>query len=181
MPANWVESVVYALTFIVIAPLTEEPIYRGFILQAWLRRGIWVGIVLSGFLFGVLHSQIAPLLPLTFLGVVLGLLAYRSQSVLSSIFAHASYNTAASLFVVVPSLQGTQEVVFIVAGVIALPIAALLVIIFLRRPPAPSTVIPPPESTSWWGPIVSLLVVVGLYSLMVLLEIVMRSNPNLGM
>jgi membrane protease YdiL (CAAX protease family) len=180
LPGHWVESAAYALTYIVIAPLTEEPIYRGFILQAWLRRGMWVGIVLSGFLFGLLHSQIAPLLPLTLLGMVLGLLAHRSQSVLSSIFAHASYNTAATLFVIVPSLQGTQEVVFIVAGIIALPIAALLVWFFLRRTPVSSTAIPPQESTSWWRPIVSLLVVLGLFGLMALLEIAMRLDPNLG-
>jgi membrane protease YdiL (CAAX protease family) len=180
LPSHWVESAAYALTYIVIAPLTEEPIYRGFILQAWLRRGMWVGIVLSGFLFGLLHSQIAPLLPLTLLGMVLGLLAHRSQSVLSSIFAHASYNTAATLFVIVPSLQGTQEVVFIVAGIIALPIAALLVWFFLRRTPVSSTAIPPQESTSWWRPIVSLLVVLGLFGLMALLEIAMRLDPNLG-
>ena len=180
LPSNWVESAAYAITFIVLAPLTEEPIYRGFILQAWLRRGMWVGIVLSGFLFGLSHSQIAPLLPLTLLGIVLGLLAYRSQSVLSSIIAHASYNTVATLFVIVPSLQATQEVVFLVAGIIALPIAALLVWFFLRQTPVSSTAIPPQESTSWWRPIISLLVVLGLYGLMALLEIAMRLSPNLG-
>jgi membrane protease YdiL (CAAX protease family) len=180
LPSHWVESVAYAITFIVLAPLTEEPIYRGFILQAWLRRGMWVGIVLSGFLFGLLHSQIAPLLPLTLWGIVLGLLAYRSGSVLSSIIAHASYNTVATLFVIAPSLQGTQEVVFIVAGIIALPIAALLVWLFLRRTPVSSTAIPPQESTSWWRPIVSLLAVLGLYGLMAASEIAMRLSPNFG-
>jgi membrane protease YdiL (CAAX protease family) len=180
-PGNWVESVAYAITLIVLAPLTEEPIFRGFILQAWLRRGMWVGIVLSGLLFGLFHSQIAPLLPLTLLGMVLGLLAHRSQSVLSSIIAHASYNAIATLFVIIPSLQATQEVVFLVAGIIALPIAALLVWHFLQRMPASSTtVIPPQESTSWWRPIVSLLVVLGLFGLMALLEIVTRLSPNLG-
>jgi len=179
LPSGWVESIVYALTYIVIAPLTEEPIYRGFILQAWLRRGMWVGIVFSGFLFGLLHSQIAPLLPLTLLGIVLGLLAYRSQSVLSSILAHASYNTAASLFVIIPALQETQEVVFITGGFIALPIAILLVGLFLRRTTVSTTALPPQESTSWWGTIVSFLVVLGLFGLLAVLEIVMRLYPNI--
>jgi membrane protease YdiL (CAAX protease family) len=179
LPSNWVESAAYAITFIVLAPLTEEPIYRGFILQAWLRRGMWMGIVLSSFLFGLFHTQIAPLLPLTLWGIVLGLLAYRSGSVLSSIIAHASYNTVATLFVISPSLQGTHEVVFIVAGIFALPIAALLVWLFLRRTPVSSSALPPQESTSWWRPILSLMVVLGLYGLMALLEITMRLSPNL--
>ena len=179
LPSSWAESVAYALAYIVLAPMTEEPIYRGFILQARLRRGMWVGIILSGFLFGLLHSQIAPLLPLTLFGMVLGLLAYRSQSVFSSILAHASYNTAASLFVIIPSLQGTQETVFIVAGIIALPIAALLVWFFLRQTTVSSPTIPPQESTPWWKTIVSLLVVLGLFGLMAVLEIVLRLYPNL--
>ena len=180
LPSNWVESAAYAITLIVLAPLTEEPIYRGFILQAWLRRGMWLGIVLSGFLFGLFHLQIAPLLPLTLWGMVLGLLAHRSQSVLSPIIAHASYNIIATLYMIVPSLQATQEVVFLVVGIIALPIAALLVWLFLRQTSDSSTAIPPPESTSWRGPIISLLVVLGLFGLMALLEIVTRLSPNLG-
>jgi membrane protease YdiL (CAAX protease family) len=180
LPGNWVESAAYAITLIVLAPLTEEPIFRGFILQAWLRRGMWAGIVLSGFLFGLFHMQIAPLLPLTLLGMVLGLLAYRSQSVLSSIIAHASYNAIATLFVIVPSLQATQEVIFIVAGIIAIPIAALLVWLFLQQTPVSSAAIPPQERTSWRGSIISLLAVLGLFGLMALLEILTRLSLNLG-
>jgi membrane protease YdiL (CAAX protease family) len=180
LPGNWVESAAYAITLIVLAPLTEEPIFRGFILQAWLRRGMWAGIILSGFLFGLFHAQIAPLLPLTLLGMVLALLAHRSQSVLGSIIAHASYNTIAALFVIVPTLQATQEVFFFAAGIIALPIAALLVWLFLRQTPVSSTSIPPQERTSWRGLILSLLVVLGLFSLLALLEIVTRLASNLG-
>ena len=180
LPVNWVESAAYAITLIVLAPLTEEPVFRGFILQAWLRRGPWVGIVLSGFLFGLFHLQIAPLLPLTLLGMVLGLLAQRSRSVLSSMIAHASYNTVATLFVIVPSLQAVREVVFLAAGIVALPIAALLVWLFLRRTPASSNDNPPRESASWRWPVLSLLAVLGLFGLMALLEIVTRLSPGLG-
>jgi uncharacterized protein len=179
LPQNLTESALYALTFVVLAPLTEEPIYRGFILQAWLRRGKWVGIVVSGILFGLLHSQIAPLLPLTFFGIVLGILAYRGGSVLSSILAHASYNAAATLFVVLPSLQETQAEFFIIAGVVALPIAALLLWLFIRKNPLSSSDVPPRETSSWLWPIISLLVVFGLFGLMAILEVIMRLYPNL--
>jgi membrane protease YdiL (CAAX protease family) len=180
LPTNWIEGLAYAFTFIVLAPLTEEPIFRGFVLQAWLRRGSVVGIVLAGFLFGLLHSQIAPVLPITLFGIVLGLLAYRSQSILSSILAHAAFNSVASLFVCLPSLQGTEDVVFIIAGAVALPVAALLVWSYVRRNPPPSNGTPPRENSPWVWPILSLLVVLGLFGLMALLEIVMRLNPNLS-
>lgn len=180
-PSNWVERVAFGLAYIVLAPLTEEPIYRGFILQAWLRRGIWVGIGMSGFLFGLLHSQIAPLIPISLFGMVLGLLAHRSQSVLSSIFAHASYNTAtaATLFVVIPSLQATPGDVFLVLGMIALPIALLLIWLFLRQNPISPTTLPPRDTSPRWKAILTLLIVLGLFGLMILLEIVMRIYPNL--
>jgi membrane protease YdiL (CAAX protease family) len=179
LPQNLTESAMYALTFIVLAPLTEEPIYRGFILQAWLRRGKWVSLVVSGILFGFLHSQIAPLLPLTLFGIVLGILAYRGGSVLSSILAHASYNAVATLFVVLPALQKTRAEFFIIAGIVALPIAALLLWLMVRKNPLSSSDMPPRETLSWLWPIVSFLVVFGLFGLMAILEVIMRLHPNL--
>jgi membrane protease YdiL (CAAX protease family) len=179
IPGNWIESIAFGLTYIVLAPLTEEPIYRGFILQAWLRKGKWAGILLSGILFGLLHSQIAPLLPLTFLGIVFGILAYRNQSMLSAIFAHASYNTAATLFVVIPALQSTPNDVFIIAGGIAFPITLFLIWLFLRRTPEPLTAPAPQERISKWKTIITFLIVVGLYGIMIALELVMRLYPNL--
>ncbi len=178
LPTNWGESLAYAFTFIVLAPLTEEPIFRGFVLQAWLRRGSVIGIIATSFLFGLMHAQIAPVLPITLFGIVLGLLAYRSQSILSSILAHASYNSVASLFVCLPSLQGTGDVAFIIAGAAALPVAALLVWSYVQRTPPPSDGTPPRETSPWVWSILSSLVVLGLFGLMALLEIVMRLNPN---
>ncbi len=180
LPTNWGEALAYAFTFIVLAPLTEEPIFRGFVLQAWLRRGSVVGLIVAGFLFALMHVQIAPVLPITVLGIVLGLLAYRSQSILSSMLAHASFNSVASLFVCLPSLQGTEDIVFIIAGAVALPIAALLVWAYVRRNPPSSDGNPPRETSPWIWSILSSLVILGLFGLMALLEIVMRLNPGLG-
>jgi membrane protease YdiL (CAAX protease family) len=180
LPTNLGESLAYVFTFIVLAPLTEEPIFRGFVLQAWLRRGQGVGLILAGFLFALMHAQITPVLPITLLGIVLGLLAYRSQSILSSMLAHASFNAVASFFVCLPSLQSTQDIVFIIAGAVALPIAAFLVWSFVRRNPPPADGTPPRENSPWIWSILSLLVIFGLFSLMALLEIVMRLNPGMS-
>jgi membrane protease YdiL (CAAX protease family) len=179
LPGNWIESVAFAITLIVLAPLTEEPLFRGFILQAWLQRGAWAGIVLSGLLFGLFHLQIAPLLPLTLLGMVLGLLAQRSRSVLCPILAHLSYNTVATLFVVLPSLQATQSKFFILAGVVALPIAALLLWFFTRSNPMASSAMPPRETSSRSWSMISFLVVIALFGLMACLEIIMRLSSNM--
>jgi len=113
-------------------------------------------------------------------GISLGILAYRSGSVLSSIIAHASYNAAAALFVVLPSLQKTPEEFYIMAGVVALPIAALLLWLFIRKNPLSAGEMPPRETTSWLWPIVTFLVVLGLFALMAVLEVTIRLNPGLA-
>ena len=58
-PTGPVESAIYAVLFILMAPLTEEPVFRGFVLRAWLRRGTAMGLVLSSFLFALIHFQLA--------------------------------------------------------------------------------------------------------------------------
>jgi membrane protease YdiL (CAAX protease family) len=180
LPTNWGESLAYAFTFIILAPLTEEPIFRGFVLQAWLRRGPVVGIIATSVLFGLMHAQIVPVLPITLFGIVLALLAYRSQSILSSMLAHAGFNSVASLFVCLPALQSTEDIVFIIAGAVALPVAALLVWSYVRRNPPPFDGTPPRETSPWIWSILSSLVILGLFGLMALLEIVMRLNPALS-
>jgi membrane protease YdiL (CAAX protease family) len=178
-PAGIWEYLAYALTFIIIAPLTEEPIYRGFILQAGLRRGTWTGILLSGFLFGLVHSQIAALLPITFLGIVFGVLGHRSGSIYNTILAHACYNLVPTVFFLVPSLQEIPDAVIYIAALIALPALALLLWIFLRSHPRPPVENPPREASSVLWPILTLGVAVALFCMMAGLEILLRISPNL--
>ncbi len=180
LPKNWGEGLAYAFTFIILAPLTEEPIFRGFVLQAWLRRGPVVGIIATSFLFALMHAQIVPVLPITLFGIVLALLAYRSQSILSSMLAHAGFNAVASLFVCIPSLQGTEDIVFIIAGAVTLPVAAFLVWSYVRQNPPPAEGTPPRETSPWIWPILSSLVILGLFGLIAILERVMRLNPGMG-
>jgi membrane protease YdiL (CAAX protease family) len=179
LPGNLLESGAYVLALVVLAPLTEEPAYRGLMMRAWLRRGPRLGIVIPAMLFGLLHSQIAPLLPLTAFGVVLGILVSRTGSVLSSVVAHASYNTAAALFIVVPSLQSTDDAAFMLMGALALPVAVVLVWRFVAQNALPLTATPQPETTSPLWSILALLLALGLYVLMATLELAMRLYPEL--
>ena len=179
MPAGVLQSVVYAVTFVLVAPLTEEPIYRGFILRAWLRRGTLAGILLSGFLFGLVHSQIAALLPITFLGIVLGVLSHRSGSIYNTILAHAAYNFIPTFFYLIPSLQEMPDGVIYIAGLAALPGLAILLWMFLRTHPAPPAENPPRETSSLLWPILTLGIVFGLFCMMAGLEIILRLSPSL--
>ena len=70
-----------------IAPITEEFLYRGFVLKNLSRVSQRTGILLSAFLFGLGHQNISQFL-----------LAVRHNSILPSIFVHVTVNSAASIF-----------------------------------------------------------------------------------
>lgn len=179
-PTGWLESAIYAAVFIVLAPLTEEPVFRGFVLGAWLRRGTVPGLILAGFLFALLHSQLAAIVPLTFLGIALGLLVHRSGSIYSSMIAHASYNAIATVFVIFPPLREIPEWPFVVAAIVLTPLAILLLWLFARRHPVCAEEPPAGERFSWAWSAISLLPVLAVFGLVALSELAMRLSPNLA-
>lgn len=92
IPNVWVGLLVLA----VIPSITEEVAFRGYILSG-LERGhrTRTAILISAFLFGFLHVLISlfnQLFTATLLGIVLGLLAVRSRSLLPGIAFHLVTN-----------------------------------------------------------------------------------------
>ena len=86
----------YVLAIIVvcvIAPISEETIFRGFI-YGWLHR--WgpalLAIPLSAVIFAAVHQQLVLFLPLFFVGVVLASLYQGSRSIIPGILTHALFN-----------------------------------------------------------------------------------------
>lgn len=180
LPTGLAESAVYAVVLIVLAPITEESIFRGFVLRAWLRRGAVTGLVLAGLLFALLHAQIALLVPLTLLGIALGLLVLRSGSLYSSVIAHACYNAVATVFIVILPLRETPPWILVAAGAIAAPLAVVLLWVFTRSHPGSTEEMPPREGFSWVWSVLSLLVVLGLFGLVALGELIVRLSPRLA-
>lgn len=83
-----------------IGPIFEELIFRG-LLFPLLRRdlGLAGGLVVSGFLFGLIHAgqygwAWQPVAGLTFTGAVLGFIRHWTGSTLGSTLTHATYNLA---------------------------------------------------------------------------------------
>ncbi|MEO0868749.1 MAG: CPBP family intramembrane glutamic endopeptidase, partial [Cyanobacteria bacterium J06642_11] len=76
---------------LVFAPIAEEFIFRGVLLQRWaIRWNLPVGILLSSVLFGMLHLNNP--LGLTMFGVIMALLYIRTRSLWVPILAHALNN-----------------------------------------------------------------------------------------
>lgn len=77
----------------VAAPVSEEIFFRG-MMQPVLRArfGVWPAILVSAFLFGLVHVSLYRIPPIFALGVALGYVAERTQSLLPAIAIHAVHN-----------------------------------------------------------------------------------------
>jgi membrane protease YdiL (CAAX protease family) len=77
------------------AGLTEELFFRG-LLMPWIERltgNAWLGILLSGGIFSLFHSNFYQFLPITIVGILFGFLYHRTKDLKLNIFIHALYNS----------------------------------------------------------------------------------------
>jgi uncharacterized protein len=92
----------FFLTAAVAAPLFEEFLFRGFLLPSLTRYvPVWVAICLSGLLFGVAHLSLSEIIPLTTLGIILGIVYVRTKNLLAPMLLHSLWNstTLISLYI----------------------------------------------------------------------------------
>jgi len=88
---------------VIIAPITEELLFRGIILRGLLGRyRPAVAVALSAFLFAVIHANPWQLLSAFFLGLVFGWFYLRTGSLLLCILAHAIANGLSVICTLIP-------------------------------------------------------------------------------
>ncbi|MFM8009202.1 MAG: lysostaphin resistance A-like protein, partial [Dolichospermum sp.] len=93
---------IFFLTAAIAAPVFEEFLFRGFLLPSLTRyTSVWGAIFSSGLLFAAAHLSLSEILPLTALGIVLGVVYTRTRNLLASMFLHSLWNsgTLISLFI----------------------------------------------------------------------------------
>jgi uncharacterized protein len=92
---------IFFFTAAIAAPFFEEFLFRGFLLPSLTRyTSVWGAILASSFLFAAAHLSLSEILPLTALGIVLGIVYTRSRNLLASMLLHSLWNsgTLISLF-----------------------------------------------------------------------------------
>lgn len=86
------------LAFAFAPAVCEELAFRGFILSGFGRRGrVWLAIILSSVTFGAMHMIPQQVFNATLLGVVLGMIAVFSRSLLPGVIFHFLYNSLSVL------------------------------------------------------------------------------------
>lgn len=83
----------------ILVPIAEELLFRG-VIQTYLvqRIGPIVGILLSSLWFGLLHMDIALFAPLFVIGLLLGFVRHRYQSIWGAVLLHAMNNMTGVLY-----------------------------------------------------------------------------------
>lgn len=83
---------------VVLGPLGEELMFRGFLMNLWIaRKGRWSGVILSSMVFGLFHWESA--LFAGILGVAFALIYLKYDSLWPGIALHALYNATTPFWV----------------------------------------------------------------------------------
>jgi len=79
-----------------VAPICEEVFFRGFLLPGIASSmPIWSAVIVSSLLFGLAHADLGSLAPLIAIGLLLGVVRWKTRSLWPPIFLHTLNNTAA--------------------------------------------------------------------------------------
>jgi membrane protease YdiL (CAAX protease family) len=123
-----------AIAVIVVAPIAEELLFRGFLFRVLrMRMAFWAAALIDGVLFGLVHGSLVILPVLAFLGVALCWVYERTGSLFPCIAIHALNNTIA--------YGGTTDHGWAAAGALGgVMLAACTVVpgVLGRRAPAPA-------------------------------------------
>lgn len=75
--------------------ICEEVMFRGTMLSAYERLGYKKCILITSILFGIFHFNAFNFIGPTFLGIILGIIVYKTNSIFSSILGHFINNSVA--------------------------------------------------------------------------------------
>lgn len=114
----------------IVAPVAEEMLFRGAILRtllSWLgydRR--WIAIVVSALLFGVVHGNMAQGLGAFLMGLLIGWMYMRTQSMVPGILFHWVNNSlAVMMFRIMPQAADMTVIDYFHGDMMRVGLAAL--------------------------------------------------------
>ncbi|KAL3521587.1 hypothetical protein ACH5RR_019736 [Cinchona calisaya] len=88
-----VAMALYAVVVAICAPIWEEIVFRGFLLPSLTKyMPLWSSILVSSVAFALAHFSVQRILPLIFLGIVMGVVFARTRNLLASILLHSLWN-----------------------------------------------------------------------------------------
>ena len=99
------------LLAVVMAPIFEEIIFRGIIQKGLINKGVkpWKAILSAAIVFGLVHGNPWQFVGAVLLGSVLGLVYYKTKSLLLPILLHAFNNLCSAMLIFYADTESFAE------------------------------------------------------------------------
>jgi len=132
-------NILAVITVVVVAPITEELLFRGILLHRWTAKwGITPALLLTSLVFGILHANIVGL---SVFGLMMALLYLKTRTLIVPIICHALNNLAAVGLELLPKDASTTETADILeqlntywwVGLVYVVLSAPWLIDFIRK------------------------------------------------
>lgn len=123
------------ISVVVLAPIFEELIFRGMILNTLTKYNKMFAIIVTSLLFGLLHLNITQAIPAFFMSLVLCYMYVQTDSILVTILAHAGNNLLALMSVYSDNfvLITIVIMVFVIYGLITIILKSKEVNAFIKE------------------------------------------------
>jgi len=120
------EPVSLLIMTVILAPILEEILFRGIIMKGMLNNKVKpvTAIIVSAFIFGVVHFNPWQFAGAMLLGLVLGLVYYKTKSLLMPILLHAFNNLVSAMMMLYSDSETFSDLfkikpeVLLVAGLV---------------------------------------------------------------
>ncbi|MCY0977566.1 type II CAAX endopeptidase family protein [Chryseobacterium wangxinyae] len=95
------DPVIMIITAVIMAPIFEEIIFRGIIQKGLINNGMqpWKAIVFASIIFGMVHANPWQFVGAVLLGCVLGLVYYKTKSLLLPMLLHGFNNLCSAILI----------------------------------------------------------------------------------
>lgn len=121
-----------------LAPLAEELVFRGAILRTLLKmmdkRWHWVAIAISAVIFGAVHGNWPQFVHAALIGLLLGWMYYRTNSILPGVMFHWVNNTVAYVMFNIMPQMADGKLIDIFNGDHKMMVLSLIFSLFIMIP-----------------------------------------------
>lgn len=126
-------SIIPIIIFVVIlAPVVEEIIFRGILLDKLRGYGDKTAIVFTAFTFAILHGNLSQFFYAFILGLIFGYIAIRTNTILYTIILHMAVNMFGSVLMPALALSG-NETLILAAGTLVIAFIVFGGVLFIMN------------------------------------------------
>ena len=123
---NFFSAVLFILMTVVAAPVFEEWLFRGVIMQTLKRYGRWFALVITSLLFALCHGSLSSAISVFFIGMAIGYVVMQTDSLINGILMHMANNAVALL-----SLYADNQIMTVLLSLMIIATGICGIVLFI--------------------------------------------------